>query len=82
MQGVAAVLIVFAIAVYYLSGYAQLSTEGIRASKLSSQLKQEQSMAAFWKQQQALMTTPGSIEKRANTIGMLPADEKQTITLP
>ncbi len=66
----------------YLSGHARITQEGYRRARLKAQLRQAQELSQQWRQRQAVVNTPASIEARALALGMIRADDKQTVTLP
>ncbi len=65
----------------YLSGYAQMTREKYRSIKLQGLLKQERDMQHRLQQRQAIECSPASIENKARALGMIPADDKQVITV-
>ena len=65
----------------YLSGYAQMTRENYRHVKLQRVLKQERDMQHRLQQRQAIECSPASIESKARALGMIPADDKQVITV-
>ncbi len=76
----AAVIVTIGLA--YLSGYARLTQEGYHRAKLKGMLRQERELAQQWRQRQALITAPASIEQKAITIGMVRCDDRKTVTVP
>lgn len=75
----AAVIVTMGLA--YLSGYARLTQEGYQRAKLKGMLRQQREMAQQWRQRQALMTSPVTIEQKAVRIGMVPCNDQKTITV-
>ncbi len=63
----------------YLSCYVMMTNEAYRHAHLAGQYRQETQKAQQWKHQQALATTPATIERQAQSLGMVRPDEKQTI---
>lgn len=65
----------------YLNLRAQVAREGFRRVTLQKALRREQEQAQIWKQQQAMVNTPTLIEQKARALGMIRADDKQTVTI-
>ncbi len=75
-----ALLVVIA-GMVYLSGYAQVTQEGYRHTKLIGQLKQETEKQQQAKQLKAIAYTAAHIEHKARALGMVAAEEKQMVTV-
>ena len=65
----------------YLSGHAQVTAEGYRHNRLMGMLKQAREKQKQSQQLKALAYTQSHIEHKARALGMVPADEKQIVTV-
>ncbi len=65
----------------YIYGYALVTKEGYRRAQLKSALRQEREMAQQLKQELALTHTPLIIDRKARSIGMVRANDQQTVTV-
>ena len=74
-------MLVVSAGMMYLSGHAQVTQEGYRRTKLMGMLKQAREKQQQTKQMRALVYTPAHIEQKARALGMVPAEEKQMVTV-
>ena len=65
----------------YLAFCAQVTQEGYRRVQLKAALQRERDLATRWMQQKAQLGTPAFIERKVKDLGMVRADDKQTVTI-
>jgi hypothetical protein len=74
-------LVALGVGLSYLSAHARMTAEGYRRDKLTRLRKNQREKVRQLKQQLAIANTTATIEQEARKLGMIRADEQQTIFL-